>query len=364
VRESEGTAGDGSGMPLPRRAVLAPPLLGLAMFAAMAVTALALDLPINDPDGAILGSPAVLVSVVVIVFVSLDVIPLALLRTGWRARGLRTAIADIWRDRWSLKRLAIVVGALVGFYLTYVGYRNLKSFLPFARDASFDDALLDLDRNMTFGHDPGPVLHDLLGRGVAAQVLSLFYLTFLLFIPVSLGVAVVWQRRLHRGLWYVTAVNISWILGVASYYALPALGPVYAAPQLYATLEPTGVTSLQQTLLEHRGEVIASPHAADGVQSIAAFASLHVAIVVAAALMAQLLGLRRSIRVGLWLFFAGTILSTIYFGWHYIVDDIAGIVIGVVAVVLAAAVTGHELRPSPHARGVPLLPRRPARVTQ
>jgi PAP2 superfamily len=361
MRELAGTEGDGSGTPLPRRAVLAPPLIGVASFALMAIVALALDLPIHDPDGAILGSPLVLVSVVLIVFVSLDVVPIALRRSRWRPRGLRARVADVWTERWTLGRLAIVVGALLGFYLTYLAYRNLKSFLPFARDVTYDSWLLELDRGMAFGHDPATVMHDLLGRGVAAEILSLVYLFFLLFIPLSLGIAVVWQRKLHRGLWYVTAVNLSWILGVASYYALPALGPVYAAPQLYATLPPTGVTSLQQTLLEHRGEVVAAPYASDGVQSIAAFASLHVAIVVAAALIAQLLGLARWIRVSLWTFLGGTVLATMYFGWHYIVDDIAGAGIGVVAVVLAAAATGHELRPT--GARVPVL-RRPARAAQ
>ena len=361
MRESAVTTEDGSAERLPRRAILAPFLIGVVTFALMGIAALALDLPIHDPDGAVLGSPLVLITVVMIVFVSLDVLPLALRRAGWPPSGLRGRVKQVWDERWNLKRLAIVVGALLGFYLTYVGYRNLKSFLPFARDVTYDEWLLDVDRVMAFGNDPATLMQDALGRGIVAEILSITYLFYLLFIPLSLGIAVVWQRKLHRGLWYVTAVNFSWILGVASYYALPALGPVYAAPHLYADLPPTGVGSLQQVLLEHRGEVIAGPHASDGVQSIAAFASLHVAIVMAAALIAHLLGLARAIRVGLWIFLAGTVLATIYFGWHYIIDDFAGAGIGVLAVVLAAKATGHELRPS--GATVPVL-RRPARATQ
>jgi membrane-associated phospholipid phosphatase len=33
--------------------------------------------------------------------------------------------------------------------------------------------------------------------------------------------------------------------------------------------------------------------------------------------------------------------ATVYFGWHYVVDDIAGLVIGAAAVALSAALTGH-----------------------
>jgi membrane-associated phospholipid phosphatase len=283
-------------------------------------------------------------------FIALDVIPRAFHRAGWPPRGAASMMRSVFRERWSLRRLLIVVGALLGFYLTYVGYRNLKSFLPFAREANYDNFLLDLDRTMGFGHNPGVVLHDLLGTGFTAQILSLVYVTFLIFVPISLGVAVVWQRRLHSGIWYVTSMNIGWLLGAASYYLLPALGPAYAAPQYFMTLPATGVSKLQESLLVHRFDVISSPYATDGVQSIAAFASLHVALVLNAALIAHLLQVRRSLRVGLWVFLALTMLATVYFGWHYIIDLIAGAGIGVIAVVLGAALSGHALRPASRVR--------------
>jgi hypothetical protein len=340
---------------LPRRAIVAPPLIGILMFATMVVAAISLDLPIRDPDGAVLGSPLILITVVLCVFIALDVIPRATFRSRRALRGLGATALEILRGRWTLKRLAIVVAALLGFYLTYVGYRNMKSFLPFATDANHDQALLELDRDLAFGNDPATLLHDVLGTSIAAHFLSVVYVFYLLFVPLSLGVAVVWQRRLHGGLWYVAAMNLGWVLGTVSYFILPALGPVYAAPELYATLPDTGVSALQAALLDHRGEILADPHGAEGVQSIAAFSSLHIAIVVVAAMIAQLLGVRRAIRVGLWTFLALTFLATLYFGWHYIVDDIAGAAIGIVAVALGAAATGHSLRPAGSTRLTPVV---------
>ena len=38
-------------------------------------------------------------------------------------------------------------------------------------------------------------------------------------------------------------------------------------------------------------------------------------------------------------------MSTVYFGWHYLLDDIAGLAIGYIAVWIGAKVTGHEMRP-------------------
>jgi membrane-associated phospholipid phosphatase len=80
-------------------------------------------------------------------------------------------------------------------------------------------------------------------------------------------------------------------------------------------------------------------------QSIAAFASLHVAMSFTALLAAYLLALPRWLKRSLWVWMALTTLATIYLGWHYVVDDAAGIAIGGGAVVLAAALTGFELRP-------------------
>jgi hypothetical protein len=340
---------------LPRRAIVAAPLIGVLTFATMAFAAIRLDLPIRDPDGAVLGSPLILITVVMAVFIALDILPRAAFRSRKALRSFGSTAADLFRGRWTLKRLAIVVGALLGFYLTYVGYRNLKSFLPFASDANHDQALLELDRDLAFGHDPATLLHDVLGTSIAAHFLSFVYVFYLLFVPLSLGVAVVWQRRLHGGLWYVAAMNIGWVLGTISYYALPALGPVYAAPELYATLPDTGVSALQAALLDHRGEILADPHGAEGVQSIAAFSSLHIAIVVVAAVIAQLLGVRRAIRYGLWTFLGLTFLATVYFGWHYVVDDIAGAAIGLAAVALGAVATGHSLRPVVETRLTPVV---------
>ena len=59
--------------------------------------------------------------------------------------------------------------------------------------------------------------------------------------------------------------------------------------------------------------------------------------------------------MALWTFLALTMVATLYFGWHYVVDDIAGIGIGVIAVVLAGVATGH-LRPAVPVAWRPVIP--------
>ena len=78
-------------------------------------------------------------------------------------------------------------------------------------------------------------------------------------------------------------------------------------------------------------------------QGVAGFASLHTAIALLWALMAQHTVRSQVIRTVFWVNFALTVVATLYFGWHYIADDLAGAAIAIVAFRLAARVTGNRL---------------------
>jgi CDP-diacylglycerol--glycerol-3-phosphate 3-phosphatidyltransferase len=239
----------------------------------------------------------------------------------------------------------------VSFYVTYLAYRNLKGFLPFITDQDYDPKLLSLDRTFFFGHDPGTVLHSLLGTGISAQLLSTVYLFFLAFVPISLGAALIASANPIPGLWYVTALGINWTLGIVSYLILPSLGPIFTAPDLYSSLPDTGTSALQQALIYERHDALAG----GGAQSIAAFASLHVSVVLTAALIATLLKVNRVLRYTLWVYLGLTMVATLYFGWHYVADDLAGIAIGLIAVPVAGVATGH-IKPEFPERWRPLVP--------
>ena len=303
-----------------------------------------LGVPVRDPDQ-VLGSRFWMVPVAMAVLWAADIVPRATSRSGWRPRAWGPAAKEVIAERWTRRRAIGVVVAIISFYAVYLSYRNVKSFLPLVRPESYDGFLLDVDRVLFLGHDPGTLLQDLLGTGVAAHVLSSAYLFFLSFIPISLGLALVWSRDARPGLWYVTALSLNWILGVASYYVLPAFGPIYVAPFLFDELPATGASRLQELLATDRLSFIITPEASEQAQSIAAFASLHVSIVFTAALIARLVRAPRPLEIGLWIFLGLTILSTVYLGWHYFVDDIAGIALGAAAVYLGARATGYPYTP-------------------
>jgi membrane-associated phospholipid phosphatase len=316
-------------------------LLAVASAATALVAALVLDLPLRDPDNAA-GPLYLRLPAVVALLMAMDVLPRAFARHR-AGLAFTRATRDVVLERWSGARVRLVLVGLLSFYLTYVAYRNLKGFLPFAREGTADEALLALDASLAFGSAPATILHGLLGTGIAAHVLSTVYVAFLVFVPLSLGIALVWSRRLRSGYLYVTVLCLNWLLGALSYYLLPSLGPVFAQPQLFADLPATHVSRLQEMLVADRRLVLGDPHSSERVHGIAGFASLHVAIVFSAALVAHLLELNVHVRRGLWLFLALTIVSTIYFGWHYLVDDVAGLVIGALAVWLGALATRHPV---------------------
>ncbi len=333
-------------------------LLAVAMLAVTILVADLTRLPIRDPDHVVAyRSRVFIIGVGLVLFLILDIGVRGAARAGWRPGRLRTEIAEVWRTRWTRRRLLIALSAILSFYVTYFAYRNLKSFLPVVREVNFDAALLDLDRALLGGNDPAAFLHSLLGTGVASHVLSSVYLLYLTFVPLSVVAAVAWTRRVAAGVWYVTAVNFNWVLGLLSYYLVPSLGPVFVDPPLADQMPATAVWNLQQILIVDRVRYIDDPMGSGAIQSIAGFASLHVSVLFTAALMAYLLRTRRWLQGTLWALLALTVVATIYFGWHYVVDDIAGFLVGGLSVYLAGLATGwrglppsRRRAPAPEAR--------------
>ena len=78
------------------------------------------------------------------------------------------------------------------------------------------------------------------------------------------------------------------------------------------------------------------------VQSVAGFASLHCAITLLVAMMAQATLKSRVVHWILWVNFVVTVVATLYFGWHYVADDVAGIMIALVAFYVGGVVSGQH----------------------
>lgn len=312
------------------------------------------DEPLRDPDG-FLGPAYFRMPGMVVAAFALDVVPRAL----WRARGrlsrFRVEAGTIIRTHWTRERLAVVAVGLVSFYVTYVSYRNLKNGLLVYRKETHDGLLHDIDHWLLFGHDPAIVLHQLLGESWSAQILAAAYILFLPVAPLTVAAWLVWAK-LPQAIWYVTANCLCWTFGTLSYYAIPSLGPDFQYPWLYKDIDQTAVKKLQDGLWDGRYSIYFNPFA-DGVQSVAGFASLHIGIILCVALITHYTVPWKPVRIGVWVYFVLTAFSTIYFGWHYLADDIAGAVIAIASVYIAGKATGHRFE----RRGLVAIPPEPAR---
>ncbi|MCL8026166.1 phosphatase PAP2 family protein [Nocardioides bruguierae] len=305
------------------------------------VTALILGRPLVDPEGSFLGPSWLRLPLLLGGAVLVDLIPRTLWKSRLRPSAMKPVFMQRLRTHWTKDRLLLVFLGIGCFYVTYVCYRNLKSFLPFMQDNMYDRELHLLDRALFFGHDPAIVLHDLLGTNVAAWFLSYIYLWFLPLVPIAVTVWVVWSRNLSYGYWFVTAQCLAWSLGTISYYALPTLGPGLEYVSLYSDLAYTPTTSLMDSLVNSRQGVILGGLTGQ-VQSVAGFASLHCGITLLMALMVQYTLRLRWVKILFWANFAITVVATLYFGWHYVADDIAGITLALFSFYVAGLATGQR----------------------
>lgn len=315
-------------------------LLSIAVAMAALASSLYLGRPLRDPDG-FLGPAYIRMPLLALLFFGAGIVVDAVRRSGWRQ--LPNGMRDVVRNEWNLRRVLCITAGMMSFYICYLSYRNLKSDLPIYRHGVlYDKQLLRFDLWFGGGIDPAVLLHNLFGTGFMAQVFSVVYLAYLPLIPISLGAILILNRNLAIGAWYSTMLCLNWVLGTISYYLLPALGPAFTRPDLYRGLTDTGVTELQQTLMSTRLDFLADPVGSGVIQGVAAFASLHVSVTFAAALFMMRTRQNLLLRTLTWVFFAFTVVATLYFGWHYIVDDIAGMGIGWAAVTLSAWVTGNR----------------------
>ena len=332
--------------------VVAVGVVTLAFLAIAIAVSHHIGIPIRDPEGTLLGKRVVLPFIFMGIFLGLDVVIRAR-RLMRRSEISRTfALRTVFIERWWWQRIVIALLGFSMFHVTYLSYRNLKSFLPLFNYRTYDAELLQTDRWLSFGHAPATAMHNMLGDDVMAHLLSTAYLAFVPFVPISVAAALTFSSRLRDGFVYVSAAIYCWILGTISYYLIPTLGPFASARWQFRDLPVTGVTRLQDVLIQQRLDLYADPIGIVKVQSVAGFASLHVGMVFTAYLVARHFR-HRLLGWALLAALVPTTLATIYFGWHFIVDDIAGLLIGWLAVVFARWTVYPRVRFAALARRAP-----------
>lgn len=320
----------------------------VACFVAVGVgRSVQVGIPFRDPHGAFLANRLLLTLATFLGLLAVD----GLLRTG-RPRTVRHVWTTV-RRRWTPHRLALAWCGLIAYHLTYFVYHNLKSWDVF--NAPQDAMLTGWDRWLFFGHSPAVLLHELLGQQLAAWVLMVWYEAFPTLVVIAFPAAMVLARRIRDAYVGIAAFVWVWILGSATYYLIPSLGPFQAEPGDFGGLPQMMIQDTQAAYIAQRDHLLAHPHAGDAFAQISAFASLHVGVTATILGLAWWHRLHRT-SIALAVFLAGTMVATVYLGWHFAVDVPAGLAIAALAWWLAPRTVGVRRRPSPPPPG----PRRPA----
>jgi membrane-associated phospholipid phosphatase len=281
------------------------------------------DIPIKDPRGSMFFSR---VGISLGLFGPMILIDAAM-RVGRRGWTMRRTLAMV-RRRWTRQRLLLAMSALLAYHLVYLCYHNLKSWDVLNQPR--DGMLLDWDRWLFLGHSPAVLLHNLLGENLSAHALMYLYESFGTIVLIAIPMPVVFATRIRDGYVAMASALWVWIFGTGCYYLIPSLGPFQSAPEEFAGLPHTMIQDTQARYMAQRAHLLENPQAHDAFAQVSAFASLHVGVTTVIFLMCAYYGLRRTtIAMGVFLFL--TIIATVYWGWHFFVDDPAGLVIAVLA---------------------------------
>ena len=179
----------------------------------------------------------------------------------------------------------------MAYQTVYLCYRNLKSWDVFRTPQ--DDMLLKWDKWLFFGHSPAVLLHDLLGRDLAARFLTDWYEAFSTLVTIALVAALAFTPTGEVGVR---------LRGVGDVGLDPRRRLLLPDPRRSARSTPprrsspgltrTSIQHTQETYVLQRTNLLAEPQVHGHFAQISAFASLHCALTFLIFLMARYYGLR------------------------------------------------------------------------
>ncbi|MBZ0144023.1 MAG: phosphatase PAP2 family protein [Rhodocyclaceae bacterium] len=270
---------------------------------------------------------------------------------------LRRSVREYLRHFFSLESLSTWVRLCFAFMLATFAYAWLKVCIPLLNQRLWDHEIWRLDRFAHFGIAPSVFIVELFGRGAALRLIDYWYgaWIFTVFIAWSWGTAMPDLARRRNFMFACLFISVA---GVWIYLALPALGPCYAYPEIFAEVREdlvhaaptqTALAANYSRMLEGRDGSLRQFNPYLG---IAAFPSLHVGAHWLFALWARRHARRLFVPLALATLF--TFIGSLATGWHYAVDGWAGMLLAWLSMRLAdlcEPVEAADSAPSPVAVG-------------
>lgn len=221
----------------------------------------------------------------------------------------------------------------VAIVVMFVEFGMLKNLIPHMNPAVYDGAFAAVDRLLCGGLLCSQALHMALGTAPATvETISghyFWYYTYMSLVGFMFVVAA--SRELAQE--YLFAFVSLFLIGTLVIYLGPTWGPVYFEPASFEFMRHSEIAGLQQNLWKMKLALEANPRDPHAIFMISGFPSLHIAVVTTGSLYVG--RLFRPLGWVSWGFLALTINSTIYLGWHYLLDDIGAFALVWICVFIA-----------------------------
>jgi len=264
-----------------------------------------------------------LYALVLLCFVAAQVLQ-AIRRNSWSVAGI--AWGPFWKgvsERFFLGQIFQDVRFFQSLIVMFVEFALLKNLIPHVNSSLYDEFFIASDKLVCGGRVCSELLLDVWGPGLLEPISRHYfwyypYMSITAFIFIAAA-----SRRLAQE--YLCAFVSLFLFGVLWIYAVPTLGPVFVKPELYSFMAGGDIAGLQRELWEMHQALRANPSSGEGVFMISGFPSLHVAVAVLGSI--YLARISRLLSWASWVFVVLIFNSTIYLGWHYLLDDVGSLLL-------------------------------------
>jgi membrane-associated phospholipid phosphatase len=216
----------------------------------------------------------------------------------------------------------------------FVEFALLKNLIPLVNSRVYDDWFIAADRLVCAGVSCPELLHSWLGTSLTMlEYVSGHYFGYYTYMSLVVFLFVVCASRTlaHQ---FLCAFVTLFLFGTFVIYLAPTWGPVYYYPEPFEFMRGSAMSGLQQNLWDMKHILEQDRSNAGAVFMISGFPSLHVAVVTLGSI--YLARIHPLLALISWGFCVLTINSTIYLGWHYLLDDV-----GALALVWIALLVGR-----------------------
>lgn len=233
-------------------------------------------------------------------------------------------VKDFAKDYFTVEYLTTGVIAYCLLYGMFISYTNLKPAIPLLNHNLYDELLFQCDQSFLKVLSLGGLI-----RIPRNSTVTLFFDTLYPHMWTLASITLVAAYRNRLQFWrFLGGWCLVFGFSVPISVLFPSLGPAFYKPELFAYIDNTISSKAMQVLWKNYLSFKTNPidttiFCANG---IVAMPSLHIAL---AYQSIYVLGkIYTSIKLILWILLILYFIATMYLGWHYFLDGVAGILLG------------------------------------